>query len=80
MFNINFNLMTPDNKYISVNHFGGSKPPPYAVELNFRIYTRLLSNLKKFYATVGTGLAPVRKKLHIKSNSRTTARVVPMVA
>ena len=30
MFNINFNLMTPDNKYISVNHFGGSKPPPYA--------------------------------------------------
>ena len=31
MFNINFNLMTPDNKYISVNHLGGSKPPPYLV-------------------------------------------------
>ena len=28
---------------------------------------------------VGTGLAPVRNKFHIKSNSRTTARVVPTV-
>ena len=29
------------------------------------------------YHTVGTGLAPVRNKFHIKSNQRTTARVVP---
>ena len=40
---------------------GGSKPPPYTVKLNYKVNTRLLSDLK-IYATVGTGLAPVHKK------------------
>ena len=41
---------------------------------------RLSVNVKIISHSVGQGLAPVRKKLHIKSNRRTTARVVPTVA
>ena len=46
MFVLKFNLLYTESYYKYVNFHGGSKPPPYAVELNFRIYTRLLSNLK----------------------------------
>ena len=49
-----------------------------AEEINVLIVTFGYNKLK-IYATVGTGLAPVRNKSHIKSNRRTTARVVPTV-
>ena len=39
-----------------------------------------LNGIENFAQSVGTGLAPVRNKLHIKSGQRTTARVVPTVA
>ena len=47
---------------------GGSKPPPYTVKLNFRIYIRLLSNLI-IYATVGATCG--RLQIHNKKNGRT---------
>ena len=37
---------------------------------------RLSVNVKIISHSVGQGLAPVRKKLHIKSNRRTTLAVV----
>ena len=129
-YDIESNLKLAESSFVSANYHGGSKPPPYAVKLNFRAYIRLLSNwitdwntgslsegtverseteggikvisnyknslshfllFKKWqppqrwggstnwiwYYTVGTGLAPVRKKIHIKSNSRTASRAVP---
>ena len=35
----------PKNVIFQRQSHGGSKPPPYAVELNFKVNTRLLSNL-----------------------------------
>ena len=41
MFNENFNLITPDNRYIFVNFLGGSKPPPYNVVVCNNLYSIL---------------------------------------
>ena len=53
----------------------GDRRSPLRVVRNFSMsyYPQIII----YQHTVGTGLAPVRCTLHIKSNSRTTARVVP---
>ena len=51
-YDIFFNLLTAVSYHISVSFHGGSKPPPYAVELNFKAYIQMLSNLI-IYATAG---------------------------
>ena len=33
-FHIIVNLITADNRHISVNYYGGSKPPPYRMKMN----------------------------------------------
>ncbi len=64
------NLIAADNRHISVNFHGGSKPPPYTVKLNFKVNTRLLSNLI-IYATVGAtcGRPPIHSKLKTGEHS-----------
>ena len=36
-YDIEFNLIAADNRHISVNYYGGSKPPPYRVGYIFSI-------------------------------------------
>ena len=49
--------------------------------LGFRCFMFIcgLNHIKIHPHPVGTGLAPVRNKLHIKSGQRTAARAVPTV-
>ena len=82
-YDIEFNLIAADNRHISVNYYGGSKPPPYRVGYIFSIRAKhplLFTFHCSFSLPCVKGAGLLWRPLHLMQKHRPNRQVRRWVA